>query len=265
MDRALAATARTASCASGSVAPARSGRCGGGVRPRTVRCRVAKPDTADSPTASTSEPAARSTDGRQRAALRASKSGRQAIVERQRPLADYMALPASQYSVLDARRIERIDDETFRCFVGELRFFSWSVEPVITVSVAVERGGCTIRLLGCELQGSPFVEDMNNRFKATMTNVVRYRDLYALDPESDFDEDLPPETQKEIVSDTSIQVVLEVPPWCGFIPVSSIEAAGSSVMQGVLNATVPRFLAQLRVDYEKWAAGDESRKPVGEI
>ena len=29
--------------------------------------------------------------------------------------AEYMTLPASQYSVLDAKRIERIDDDTFRC------------------------------------------------------------------------------------------------------------------------------------------------------
>lgn len=186
-------------------------------------------------------------------------------MEKQRPLSDYMALPASQYSVLDARRIERVDDSTFKCYVGELRFFSWSVEPVITVSVTVDQGGCTIRLLGCQLQGSPFVEAINSRFSATMTNVVRYRDMQALDPDSDFDEELPPEVQKEITSDTIIQVVLEVPPWSSFLPVSSIEGVGSGVMQGVLNAMVPRFLQQLCKDYNLWAAGDESRKPVGEL
>lgn len=35
------------------------------------------------------------------------------------------------------------------------------------------------------------------------------------------------------------------------------------VMQKVLNTMVPRFLAQLRADYVLWAAGDDSRKPVG--
>ena len=33
------------------------------------------------------------------------------------PAAEYMSLPASQYSVLDAERIERADDYTFRCYV----------------------------------------------------------------------------------------------------------------------------------------------------
>lgn len=35
------------------------------------------------------------------------------------------------------------------------------------------------------------------------------------------------------------------------------------VMQKVLNTMVPRFLAQLAADYDLWAAGDESRKPIG--
>ncbi|PNH01390.1 Pre-rRNA-processing protein esf-2 [Tetrabaena socialis] len=60
-------------------------------------------------------------------------------------------------------------------------------------------------------------------------------------------------------------VCLEVPAWCGFLPVDSIESVGSGVMQNVLNAMVPRFLAQLRTDYQLWASGDESRKPVGEL
>ncbi|KAG2435523.1 hypothetical protein HYH02_011817 [Chlamydomonas schloesseri] len=190
-----------------------------------------------------------------------------------------MALPASQYSVLDARRIERVDDTTFKCYVGQLKFFSWSVEPVISVSVTVEEGGCTIRLLGCKLQGSSFVEDINNKFSATMTNVVRYRD-YVPDSDSGSDSEetdgaeeaatgqqqqQPAVARKEIVSDTTIQVCLEVPTWSSFLPVASIESVGSGVMQNVLNVMVPRFLAQLQTDYALWAAGDESRKPVGEI
>lgn len=61
--------------------------------------------------------------------------------------AEYMALPASQYSVLDAQKIERLDDTTFRCYVGQLRFFGIKVEPVLTVSVNVEPLGPTVKLL----------------------------------------------------------------------------------------------------------------------
>ena len=61
--------------------------------------------------------------------------------------AEYMALPASQYSVLDAERIERLDDNSFRCYVGGLRLFSLVVEPVLTVSVVVGERGPTVKLL----------------------------------------------------------------------------------------------------------------------
>jgi len=202
-----------------------------------------------------------------RAVLQASKSGSQPIVERQRSLAEYMSLPASQYSVLDARKIERVNDDTFKCYVGQLRMFSWSVEPVLTVSVTVEpeAQGCTIRLLSCELKGSKSVEEINNKFTASMTNVVRWREVERMSAPPDAVRDHATASAREIVSTTELKVELEVPSWCSFIPVSSIENVGTNVMQGVLNAMVPRFLVQLQKDYELWASGDTSRQPVGEL
>ena len=59
-----------------------------------------------------------------------------------------------------------------------------------------------------------------------------------------------------------LQVKLEVPQWSSFLPVPMVQSVGSSVLQKVLDLMVPRFLAQLDVDYKKWATG-ESRQPVG--
>ena len=64
-----------------------------------------------------------------------------------------MVLTASQYSVLDAKRIERLDADTFRCYVGGLKLFSLEVEPVITVSVTVQERGPTVRLLSTQVGG----------------------------------------------------------------------------------------------------------------
>lgn len=47
------------------------------------------------------------------------------------------------------------------------------------------------------------------------------------------------------------------------VRVMILVGAIAQVMQKVLNTMVPRFLAQLAADYELWAAGDESRKPIG--
>lgn len=182
----------------------------------------------------------------------ASKTAAQQVVEQQRPLSEYMALPASQYSVLDARRIERIDETTFRCYVGQLAFPGLSVEPVLTVSVTVEERGCTISLLSCKLQGSPLVQSINDKFSATMTNVVRWRDagasasaatgLYGASAAGDDEPAVSrPGATREIASQTSLEVEFEVPGWAGrFLPVASISSVGSGVMQATLNSMVPR-------------------------
>ena len=65
---------------------------------------------------------------------------------------EYMSLPASQYSVLDAERIERIDENTFRCYVYRLKFFGFEVCPVLLVRVDEEPNGCCIQLLSCTVR-----------------------------------------------------------------------------------------------------------------
>lgn len=52
---------------------------------------------------------------------------------------------------------------------------------------------CVVLVDHVQLQGSSFVEEINSKFNATMTNVVRFRDT----EESDL---------KEITSSTTIQV-----------------------------------------------------------
>lgn len=64
---------------------------------------------------------------------------------------EYMSLPASQYSVLDAERIERVDDNTFRCYVYRFKFFAFEVCPVLLVRVDEQPNGCCIKLLSCKV------------------------------------------------------------------------------------------------------------------
>ncbi|KAB5544083.1 hypothetical protein DKX38_012195 [Salix brachista] len=81
-----------------------------------------------------------------------------------RPLMEYMSLPASQYSVLDAERIERVDDNTFRCYVYSFKFFAFEICPVLLVRVEEQPDGCCIKLLSCKLEGSPIVVAQNEKF-----------------------------------------------------------------------------------------------------
>ncbi|KAJ4803620.1 hypothetical protein LUZ62_016186 [Rhynchospora pubera] len=173
------------------------------------------------------------------------------VKELQRPLAEYMTLPASQYSVLDAERIERIDDNTFRCYVYRFKFFSFEVCPVLVVRVDEEPNGCCIRLISCKLEGSPLVEAQNEKFSASMVNRVFCNQSLQ---DSDF---------QRLTSETSIEVAIEIPFPFRALPVEAIESTGRQVLEQILRVMLPRFLNQLVKDYQGWASGDTSRKPLG--
>ncbi|GAB2211866.1 hypothetical protein Droror1_Dr00025205 [Drosera rotundifolia] len=86
------------------------------------------------------------------------------VQQLQRPLLEYLSLPASQYSVLDAQRIERVDERTFRCYVYKFKFFAFEVCPVLLVRVEELADGSCIELLSCKLEGSPIVVAQNDKF-----------------------------------------------------------------------------------------------------
>jgi len=176
------------------------------------------------------------------------------VEELGRPLSEYMALPASQYSVLDARKVERIDSDTFTCHVGSVNFFQFKVEPVLTLRVEVnsDGSGCEIKLLGCRITGSKFVESQNEKFSTTMDNVVRWRHI----PDSP--------KFKELLSEITLRVDMEIPKWFRVLPQSAITYTGSKILQSILNTMVPSFLKQLERDYFAWANGDVSRKSLGD-
>lgn len=90
------------------------------------------------------------------------------VKQLQRPLIEYMSLPASQYSVLDGERIERIDENTFRCYVYRFKFFAFEVCPVLLVRVEEQPNGCCIKLLSCKLEGSPIVVAQNEKFEGLL-------------------------------------------------------------------------------------------------
>ncbi|XP_019198837.1 PREDICTED: uncharacterized protein LOC109192591 [Ipomoea nil] len=169
----------------------------------------------------------------------------------QRPLMEYMSLPASQYSVLDAERIERVDDNTFRCYVYRFKFFAFEVCPVLLVRVEEQPDGCSINLLSCKLEGSPIVVAQNDKFDASMVNRISY------------DGNRRDSGVQKLTSDAVIEVNIEVPFAFRALPVQAIESTGAQVLNQILGIMLPRFMAQLVKDYQAWATGDTSRQPLG--
>ncbi|KAH7839366.1 hypothetical protein Vadar_003258 [Vaccinium darrowii] len=173
------------------------------------------------------------------------------VQQLQRPLNEYMSLPASQYSVLDAQRIERVDDNTFRCYVHTFNFFAIEVCPVLLVRVEEQPNGCCIKLLSCKLEGSPIVVAQNEKFDASMVNNISCNIKGSS------------LSVAELTSDTVIEVSIDIPFAFRPIPVQAIESTGAQVLEQILRITLPRFMAQLVKDYQAWASGDTSRQPLG--
>ncbi|KAJ0970266.1 hypothetical protein J5N97_023143 [Dioscorea zingiberensis] len=187
-----------------------------------------------------------------RARFSARRSESTVVQQLQRPLAEYMSLPASQYSVLDAERIERVDENTFRCYVYRFKFFAFEVCPVLVVRVEEEPYGCCIRLLSCKLEGSPIVVAQNEKFSASMVNKISCNKNLLSNSAS-----------QQLTTDTTIEVIIEIPFAFRAIPVGAIESTGTQVLEQLLRLMLPRFLNQLVKDYRAWASGDTSRQPLG--
>ncbi|KAF5192572.1 putative RAP release 2, galactose-binding-like domain protein [Thalictrum thalictroides] len=172
------------------------------------------------------------------------------VQQLERPLIEYMSLPASQYSVLDAERIERVDESTFRCYVTRIKFFAFEVCPVLLVRVEEQPNGCCIRLLSCKLEGSPMVVAQNEKFSASMVNQISCSSELI-------------NSAQQLTSDTVIEVAIEIPFAFQLVPVEVIESTGRQVLEQILRIMLPRFMAQLVKDYKAWATGDMSRQPLG--
>ncbi|KAJ6900730.1 hypothetical protein NC652_026741 [Populus alba x Populus x berolinensis] len=196
-----------------------------------------------------------------------------------RPLMEYMSLPASQYSVLDAERIERVDDNTFRCYVYRFKFFAFEVCPVLLVRVEEQPNGCCIKLLSCKLEGSPIVVAQNEKFDGVRmcTSVMFNGTLVSMNAltliwcgnaasmvnQISCSSNSSNSTMQRLTSDAVIEVSIEVPSAIRAIPAEAIESTGAQILQQILGLMLPRFMAQLVKDYQAWASGDTSRQPLG--
>lgn len=185
------------------------------------------------------------TKGR-KAVFKAKKSGSIDLAEGTRSLREYMSLPPSEYSVLDADKVTRLDVNLFKCELGSLNFLGTRVAPVLTAEVNVKPNGegTMIKVVEAEVLGEGLAERANSMFMVVSENDVGWIDLE--------------DGMKQISSDTYVEVHLSVPGWFPF-SVTATEKTGNLVMSTVINQVVPRFLDQLKSDYLTWAEGDDSR------
>jgi hypothetical protein len=180
---------------------------------------------------------------------RAEKKSTVVVKEINRPVEAYMALPASQYSVLTSDSISRIDDTNFKANMPSMNFFGTVIRPVLYVDVTVypEDAKSIIAVKRAETVGSPVAESINGTFNIKAINAVSA----GIDGKN----------RKTLTSDTKLVIDVLIPE-SSKIPTGVLQKTGNFILQSSLNVIVPTFVRLLAFDFRRWSAGDDSRNAI---
>lgn len=180
----------------------------------------------------------------------ARKAAKKKIQEGERSLLAYLALPPSQYSLLNPKQIKRISESEFRCEPGSLNFFGNNVSPILYMSVKVQDETSTvdISLNRVELEGPPAICSANNSFTCECSNIVTCSE--------------PDRSGKRMLfSEVNLRIEVQVPKET-WIPLPVLRRTGTFIMQRSFDLMVPQFLNYLAKDYKTWSQGDNTRVAV---
>ncbi|GBG60597.1 hypothetical protein CBR_g8618 [Chara braunii] len=159
-------------------------------------------------------------------------------------LSSFLRQPAGRESMLNARalrKIEPLEDDLYRCYLGTTEFFGIAVTPVIDLQVTVADSDCLVEMLSCRFEGSNQVHEINRRFSASLSNRLHWEPMGS--------------RQLLLKNDVNLSVSLEVftLPFT-MLPISAVEVPGNTLLQALLERLVPLFLQQLKDDYTAWAS-----------
>lgn len=171
------------------------------------------------------------------------------VKEKKRTTEEYMALPASEYSVLTADQIVRLSDSEFKCVLPTMNFFGEKITPVLYVDVIVypDEARSEILVSKAETTGSETAEKVNGTFSIRAMNKVSTGVDY--------------KNRKVLTSDTNLKIDVLIPK-DSKVPRRLLQSGGNFIMQSSLNIIVPTFVRLLAFDFNKWSEGDNSRGAV---
>ena len=158
-------------------------------------------------------------------------------------LRDYLALPTSQYNLLDPRYVESVSEDTFVVRVPLSDIVGVDLTPAISIVATPHRRVGTVTFVGTEATlGSPALDAL---FKLKVTAVLRGK-------------------KASLQSRVNITMALSVPPRLRVIPNPLLGYAGRLITKSVLMATVPNFSNLLVADYGRWGASKGSLRLSGD-
>ena len=139
--------------------------------------------------------------------------------------------------VATVRKIEQLEHNQFKCYVGRLELLGFEVEPVCEFSVESSDNSCTLHMNSATLEGSRILKTA--RFTATMSNTLNWGET--------------PETDLSLDTNLMIDLEMYTMPF-RLMPRASVEAPGNSLLRSVLKRMQPMFLQSLITDFSRWQA-----------
>ncbi|CAM9691610.1 unnamed protein product [Ectocarpus fasciculatus] len=193
-------------------------------------------------------------DNGERVVWSASKRSNVEVGEGTRKLKDYLALPPTEYSLLDPKMITRLSEETFRMDGATMSIVGTKIKPVLFVRVEVqpENSMANIMVERVELDGSEAVRSAGGSFNVSSSTVVSCAKKEGTSGDANI---------MELRASSNIEIELLVPNE-NFVPVGVLRRAGNFVMQRVVDIGLPQFTYFLKRDYARWAEGDDARAAV---
>lgn len=153
-------------------------------------------------------------------------------------LREYLALPTTQYSLLDEKFVEKVSEDTFVVRVPLSEIIGVDLTPAISIVATPHGRDGKVTFVGTEATlGSPSLDDM---FTLKVVAVLKGQGA-------------------SIQARVNVTMALSVPPRLRAIPNPLLGYAGRLITKSILMATVPNFSSLLVSDYEKWASNDERR------
>ncbi|MGB7416995.1 MAG: DUF1997 domain-containing protein [Thermosynechococcaceae cyanobacterium] len=153
------------------------------------------------------------------------------------PLKHYLRQPHRLvYALADRSRVERLRARSFRLSMRSREFMTLKFQPVVDLQVWSDANGVVqVRSTDCQLKGIDYI---NDRFKFDLVGELR---PYSRDG------------QTWLKGGGDLRVGVELPPLFWMTPKPILEAAGNSLLQGILMTFKQRIGNQLIADYQHWA------------
>ena len=217
-----------------------------------------------------------------RVTWKAEKQSSVRVTESLRTCEEYMALPATEYSVLSANQIIRLSDTSFKAILPTLNFFGTKITPVlyvrtlshflisfctyinltscslfiyslkVDVIVYPELAKSEIIVVKAETIGSDVASMINGTFNISAVNTV-------LSSSTTEETRNKKQVIKKLNSHTTLQIDVVVPENTKVkIPSNLLQSSGSFIIQSSLNVIVPTFVRILAADFKRWSSGTHS-------